>query len=138
MDLRRKDLESLSVAISQRESSLGRVQDHPEETTTSHEDSSDHGAGDTEEAEMAITPVADDAPSGSATTHPSDPPPVEEQTHSMEVDDEDDGPPPASPISTREDDLLTGSGVVGVEGEMANLKVSSTRGNDGGDEDTSI
>ena len=87
---------------------------------------------------MAITPVADDAPPVSTTTHPSDPRPVEEQTHSMEVDDGDDGPPPASPISPREDDLLTGGGVVGVEGEMANLKVSSPSGHDGGDEGTSI
>ena len=138
MDLRQKDLKNLSVAISQHESSLGRVWDQLEETTTSDDDSSDHGAGDAEEAEMAITPVADDAPSGSAMTHPSDPPPVEEQTHSMEVDDEDDGPPPASPVSPREDDLLTGGGAVGVEGEMANLKVSSPRGHDGGDEDASV
>ena len=138
MDLRRKDLKSLSVAISQHESSLGRIRDQPEETTTSDDNSSDHGAWDTEEADMAITPVADDAPSESATTHPSDPPPVEEQTHSMEVNDEDDGPPPASPISTREDHLLTGSGAVGVEGEMANHKVSSPRGNNGGDEDASV
>ena len=43
----------------------------------------------------------------------------------MEVDDGNDGQPPASPISPREDELLTGSGVVGVEGDMANLKVSS-------------
>ena len=62
MDLRGKDLESLSVAISQHESSLGRAQDQLEETTTSDDGSSDHGAGDTEEAEMAITPVADNAP----------------------------------------------------------------------------
>ena len=87
---------------------------------------------------MPITPVAGNALSVSTTTHPSDPPPVEEQTPSMEVDDEDDGPPPASPVSPRVYELLTGSGVVGVEGEMANLKVSSPRGQDGGDEDASI
>ena len=56
----------------------------------------------------------------------------------MEVDDEDGGPPPASPVSPGEDNLLTGSGVVGVEGEMANLKVSSPKGHDGGGEDASI
>ena len=71
-------------------------------------------------------------------THSPDPPPAEEQTHSMEGDDGNDGQPPASPISPREDELLTGSGVVGMEGEMANLKVSSPRGQDGGDEDTSV
>ena len=136
MDLRWKDLESLSVAISQHESSLGW--DQPEETTTSDDSLSDHGAGDAEEAKMAITPVADDAPPVSATTHPPNPLPVEEQTHPMEVDDGNDGQPAASPISPREDELLTGCGAVGVEGEMANLKVSSPRGQDGGDEDASI
>ena len=138
MDLRWKDLKSLSAAISQHESSLGRARDQPEETTASDNDLSDHGAGDAEEAEMASTPMANNTLSVSATTHPSDSPPVKEQTHSMEVDDKDDGPPPASPISHREDKLLTGSGAVGVEGEMANLKVSSPRGQDGGDEDVSI
>ena len=67
MDLRWKDLKSLSVAISQHESSLG--QDQPEETTTSDDSSSDHGARDAEETEMAITPVADDAPPVSTMTH---------------------------------------------------------------------
>ena len=42
IDLRWKDLESLRVAISQHESSLGRGQ--PEDTTTSDDDSSDLGA----------------------------------------------------------------------------------------------
>ena len=138
MDLRQKDLESLSIAISQHESSLGRGRDQLEETTTSDDSLSDHGARDAEEAEMAITPVADDAPPVSAMTHPPDPAPVKEQTHSMEVDDGNDGLPPASPVSPREDELLTGGGAVGVEGEMANLKVSSPRGQDGGDEDTSV
>ena len=138
IDLRWKDLESLHVAISHHESSLRRVRDQLEETTTSDDDSSDHGTGDAAKAEMAITPVADDAPSGSTPTQSSDPLPAKEQTHAMGVDDDDGGPPPASPVSPREDDLLTGSGAVGVEGEMANLKVSSPRGPDGGGEDASI
>ena len=138
MDLRQKYLESLKVAIFHHESSLRRVWDQLEETTTSDDDSSDHGARDTAEAEMAITPVANDAPSGSALTQSSDPPPAEEQTHAMEVDDEDGGPPPASPISPGEDNLLTGGGAVGVEGEMANLTVSSPMGPDGGGEDASV
>ena len=71
-------------------------------------------------------------------TRSHDPPPIKEQTHSMEVDDGNDGQPPANPVSLGEDELLTGSGVVGVEGEMANLKVSSPRGQDGGDKDTSV
>ena len=62
MDLRQKDLESLSVAISQHKSSLRRAWDQLEETTTSDDSSSDHGAGDAEEANMAINPVANDTP----------------------------------------------------------------------------
>ena len=136
IDLRQKDLESLSIAISQHKSSLGRGWDQLEETTTSDDGSSDHGA---EEAGMAITSVADDAPQVSAMAHPPpNPPPAKEQTDSMEVDDGNDGQPPASPVSPREDKLLTGGGAVGVEGEMANLKVSSPKGQDGGDEDASV
>ena len=56
----------------------------------------------------------------------------------MEVDDGDDRQPPASPVCHREDELLTGDDAVGVEGEMANLMVSSPGGYDGGDEGTSI
>ena len=76
--MRRKDLESLSIAISQHECSLGSGRDQPEETMTSDDGSSDHGAEEAEEAKMAITPVDDDAPPVSATTHLSDPPPAEE------------------------------------------------------------
>ena len=134
--MRQKDLKSLRVAISHHESSLkwGQLED----ITTGDDDLSDHGAGDVAKAEMAIAPVADDTPSGSATTQSSDPPPAKGQTRAMEVDDENVGPPPASPISPGQDDLLTGSGAVGVEGEMANLKVSSPKRHDGGGEDTSI
>ena len=134
--MRQKDLESLRVAISQHESSLRRGQ--LEDITTSDDDSSDHGAGDAAETEMAIAPVANDTPSGSATTQSSDPPPAKGQTRAMEVGDKDGGPPPASPVSPGEDDLLTGSGVVGVEGEMANLTVSSPKDHDGGGEDASV
>ena len=108
-----------------------------EETTTSDDSSSDHGAGDAEEAEMAITPVAEDAPPVGAMTQPSDPPP-EEEAPPMEVDEGNDGQPLASPISPREDEILTGSGTAGVEGEMANLTVSSPKGKEGGDENASI
>ena len=122
--------------ISQHKSCL--KQDEAEETTTSEDSSSDHGAGDAEEAEMAITPVANDASPVSATTQPSDPPSVEEEAPLMEVDEGNDGPPLASPISSREDEMLTGGGATGVEGEMANIKVSSPEGQEGGDKDTSI
>ena len=136
IDLRWKDLKSLRVAISQHESNLGRGQ--PQDITTSDDNLSDHGARGTAEAEMATAPVANDTPSGSTMTQSSDPPPAKGQAHAMEVDDEDGGPPPASPISPGEDDLLTGSGAVGVEGEMANLTVSSPKDHDGGGEDASI
>ena len=134
--MRWKDLKSLRVAISHHKSSLGWGQ--PQDITTSDDDLSDHGAGDAAEAEMVIAPVADDTPSGSAMTQSSDPPPVKGQAHAMEVDDEDGGPPPASPVFPGEDDLLTGGSAVGVEGEMANLKVSSPKDHDGGGEDTSV
>ena len=116
--MRWKDLESLRATISHHKSNLRQGQ--PEDITPSYDDLSDHGAA---EAEMAIAPVADDTPSGSAMTQSSDPPPAEGQAHAMEVDDEDCSPPPASPISPADDNLLTGSGTIGVEGEMANLKV---------------
>ena len=134
--MRQKDLESLRVAISHHKSNLGQGQ--LGNITTSDDDLSDHGAGDAAEAEMATTPVANDTPSGSTTTQSSDPPPAKGQTHAMEVDDKDGGPPPAGPFSPGEDDLLTGGGAVGVEGEMANLMVLSPKGHDGGGEDVSI
>ena len=87
---------------------------------------------------MATTPVANDTPPVSTTPEPLTSPPGGEQTCSMEVDDGDDGQPPVSPVSHREDKLLTGRGAVGVEAEMANLTVSSPRDYDGGDEGTSI
>ena len=130
IDLRRKDIENLRVAISHHETNLGRGQ--PGDIATHDDDSSDHGAREAAEAEMAIAPETDDTPSGSATTHSSDPPPAEGQAHAMEVDDEDVDPSPASPVSSVDDDLLTGGGVVGVEGDMANLTVSSPKNPDGG------
>ena len=136
MDLIRKNLKGLSLAISQHESCLRW--DQAEETTTSEDSSSDHGAGDTEKAEMAIMPVADDAPPVSTMTQPSNPPPVEEEASLMEVDEGNDGPPLASPVSPGEDKILTGGGAAGVEGEVANLKVSSPKGQEGSDEDASI
>ena len=136
IDLRWKDIESLRVAISHHESSLGWGQ--PRDTATNDDDLSDHGAGEAAEAEMAIAPEVDDTPSGSAMTQSSDPPPAKGQAPAMEVDDEDGGPPPASPISPADDDLLTGGGEVGVEGDMANLTVSSPKDHDGGGEDASI
>ena len=87
---------------------------------------------------MATAPETDDSPSVSAVTQSSDHPPAEGQAHAMEVDDEDGDPPPASPVSPADDDLLTGGGVVGVEGDMANLTVSSPKNPDGGGAKASI
>ena len=135
-DLRRKDIENLKVAISHHQSNLGW--DQPGDIATHDDDSFDHRAGEAAEAEMVIAPETDDTPSVSATTHSSDPPPAEGQAHVMEVDDKDGDPPPASPISPADDDLLTGGGTVGVEGDLANLKVSSPKNPDGGGADASV
>ena len=87
---------------------------------------------------MAITPVADDAPPASATPESLTSPRGEEQTCTMEVHDGDEHQTSASPVSYREDKLLTGNTVVGMEGEMANLMVSSPGDGEGGDKDASI
>ena len=132
IDMRRKDLESLRVHISHHESHLG--QDPSEDNTPGDDGLFGHGA----EAEMATAPGADDTPSESATTQASDPPPTEGQTHAMEVDDEGIRSPPASPISPADNDLLTGSGVIGVEADLAHLTVSSPRGPNGEGEEASV
>ena len=137
MEWRQKDLRGLKVTISHYESSLGRARVQPEETLASEDNPSNSGAEGAKEAEMATTLVANDAPPVSATPEPLTLPPGKEQTHSMEVDDRDDHQPPASPISYREDKLLTGGNAIGVEGEMANLKVSSPRGYNGSEKGTS-
>ena len=129
--MRWKDLESLKATISYHESNLGQGQ-------AEDDDLPDCGAGEVAEAEMATVPEANDTPSGSATSQSSDPPPAEGPAHAMEVDDKDDTPSPASLVSPADDDLLTGGGALGVEGEMANLKVSSPKDHDGGGEDTSV
>ena len=136
IDLRRKDIKNLKVAISHHQSNLG--QGLPGDIATHDDDSSDHGAGEATEAEMAIAPETDDTPSVSATTHSSDPPLAEDQAHVMEVDDDDGDPPPASPVSPVDDDLLTGGSAVGVEVDLANLMVSSPKNPDGGGVDASI
>ena len=125
MERKWKDIKGLEVTISHYESSLRRAWVQPEETLASEDNPSDSGAEGAKEVEMATTPVADDAPPVSTTPEPLTPPPGEEQTHSMEVDDGDDCQPPASPVSYREDELLTGSNAVGVEGEMANQGLTS-------------
>ena len=136
IDLRRKDIENLRVAISHHQFNLGWGQ--PGDIATHDDDLSYHGARQAAKAEMAIAPETNDTPSVSATTQPSDPPPAEGQSHVMEVNDKDGNPPPASPISPADDNLLTGGGAVGVEGDLANLTVSSPKNPDGGGADASI
>ena len=125
MEQKQKDLQCLKATISEYESHLrgGREDDQS--------DSEAKGA-------MAITPVAYNAPPASATPESLTSPPGEEQTCTMEVDDGDEHQTPASPVSPREDDLLTGDTVVGVEGEMANLTVSSPGEGEGGDKGASV
>ena len=98
---------------------------------------SDHGAGEAAESEMAIAPETGDTPSVSAPEQPSDSPPAKSQSHAMEVDDEQGNLPPASPVSLADDDLLTGGGTTDIEGDLANLTVSSPKNPDGGGLDVS-
>ena len=134
MEQRQRDLKGLEATISQYVYDLRRARVCPENAPVSNDNQSDSRAKGT----MVITPVADDAPPASATPESLTFPPGEEQTRSMEVDDRDEHQTPASPVSHREDELLTGDTAVGVEGEMANLTVSSPRDGDGGGKGASV
>ena len=125
INLRCKELESLRERIFYYE--LHLRQDPSEDNTPDDDGLFGHGA----QARMATAPGVNDAPSESATTQASDPPPTEGQTHAMEVDDEGIHSRPASPVSTVEDDLLTGGGTIGVELDLAHLTVSSPRNQNG-------
>ena len=135
IDLRRKDIEHLKVAISHHQSNLGWGQS--EDMAPYDDDSSDHRAGEAMESEMVIAPETDDTPSVSALEQSPDPPPAESQFHAMEVDDKHGDPPPASPVSPVDDDLLTGGGTADIEGDFANLMVSSPKNPDGSGPDAS-
>ena len=135
IDLRRKDIESLKVTISHHQSNLG--QGESGDVAPDDDDSSDHGAGEVAESEMAIAPETGDTPSVSAPEQSSNSLPAESQSHAMEVDDEQGNPPPASPVSPADDDLLTGGGAADIEGNLANLTVSSPKNPDGGGPDAS-
>ena len=125
MEQKQKDLKGLEATISENESHLGG----------GHEDGSSNSGT---EGAMAITPVVNNAPPASSTPESLTSLLGEEQTRTMEVDDGDEHQTPASPVSHREDDLLTGDTVVGVEGEMANLTVSSPGDSEGGDKGASV
>ena len=134
MEQRQRDLKGLESTIFEYEYDLGRTQAQPENALVSDDSQSNPGA----EGAMAITPVANDALPASAAPESLTSPPGEEQTCTMEVDDGDEHQTPANPVSYREDELLTGDTVVGVEGEMANLTVSSPGDGEGGDKGASI
>ena len=85
IDLRRKDIENLKVAISHHPSNLGWGQ--PGYMATHDDDSSDHGTGEAAESEMVIAPETNDTPLVSAMMQSPDPPPAEIQGPAMEVDD---------------------------------------------------
>ena len=135
IELRRKDIKSLKVAISHHQSNLGWGKSG--DMAPNDDDSSDHGAGEATESEMAIAPETGDTPSVSAPEQSSNPPPAKSQSHAMEVDDEQGNPPPASPISPVDDDLLTGRETADIEGDLANLMVSSPKNPDGSHPDAS-
>ena len=135
IDLRRKDIESLKVAISHHQSNLG--QGKSGDAAPDDDDLSDHGAGKAAEPEMAIAPETGDTPSVSAPEQSSNPSPAKSQSHAMEVDDEQGDPPPASPVSPADDDLLTSGSVANTKGDLANLTVSSPKNPDGGGPDAS-
>ena len=135
IDLRRKDIESLRVAISHHQSNLGWGESG--DVAPNDDDSSDHGAGEATESEMAIAPETGDTLSVSAPEQPSNSPPAKSQSHAMEVDDEQGNPPPASSVSPVDDDLLTSRGMADIEGDLANLTVSSPKNPDGGGLDAS-
>ena len=134
LEQRWRDLKELEATISRCKYDLWRAQAWPEDAPVSDDDQSDPGT----KGATAITPVADDAPSASATPESLTSPLGEKQTCTMEVDDGDEHQNSASPVSHRKDDLLTGNTVVGVEGEMANLTVSSPGEGEGGDKGVSI
>ena len=129
IDLRRKDIESLKVAISYHQSNLGWGESG--DVAPNDDNSSDHGAGEAAESEMAIAPETGNTPPVSALEQSSNSPPAKSQSHAMEVDKEQGNPPPASPVSPADDDLLTGGGAANIEGDLANLTVSSPKNLDG-------
>ena len=99
IDLWRKDIENLKVAISHHQSNPGQGESGV--AAPDDNDSSDHEASEATESEMAIAPETGDTPSVSVPERSSDSPPAKGQSHAMEVDDEQGNPPPASPAGAR-------------------------------------
>ena len=121
---RRKGLEMLKECISHYEAQLG--QEPSEGSAPGNDGQIHHGA----QAEVALAPVANDAPSENAKIPAPDPSPAEDQAQAMEVDDYAAPPSQPSPVSREDDDLLSGlppSGATEVESGLAHLSVSSPR-----------
>ena len=135
IDQRRKGLEMLKECIWHYEAQLGQK---PSEGSTPGGNSQiHHGA----QAEAALAPVADDAPSESTEVPAPDPLPAEDQAQAMEVDDYAIRHSLPSPVSREDDDLLLGlprSGATEVESGLAHLSVSASRGLNGEGEEASL
>ena len=132
IDQRHKSLETLKERILHYEAQLG--QEPSEGNAPGDNGQIRHSA----QAEAALAPEADDAPSESAMTPATpafDPSPAEDPNQDMEVDDYATRPSLPSPVSREDDDLLSGlpqSEATEVESGLAHLSVSSPRGPNGG------
>ena len=128
LDQRRKDLRKVEDCLSHKECLLG-LGGSPSFIKPPI------GTGDDiiVEDEMIETVTDDGAPSGSATQESAATSPGEESAQAMDME-----LPPTSPVSPNKDDILSGATEVGVEAEMATLRVASTpEGQEGDDEDAS-
>ena len=135
IDQRRKGLKMLKERISHYEAQLW--QEPSEDSAPSDDGQIHHGA----QAEVALAPVANDAPSESAVTPALDPSLAEDQAKAMKVDDYATRPSLPSPASHEDDELLLGlpqSEVTEVESGLAHLTVSSPRGPNGKGEEASL
>ena len=136
IDQRHKGLETLKERISHYEAQLRQ---EPSEGSAPGDDGQiHHGA----QAEAALAPVANDAPSKMTPVTPApDPSPAEDQAQDMEVDDYAACPSLPSPVSHEDDVLLSGlpqSEMTEVESGLAHLTVSSPRGPNGEGEEASL
>ena len=138
IDQRHKGLETLKERILHYKAQLW--QEPSEGSTPSDDGQIRHGA----QAEVALAPVANDAPSESTMmpmTPALDPSPAKDQAQDMEVDDYATHPSLPSPVSHEDDELLLGlpqSEATEVESGLAHLTVSSPRGPNGEGEEASL
>ena len=137
IDQRRKGLEMLKEHILHYEAQLWQ---EPSGGSAPGDDGQIHHDA---QAEVALAPVADDAPSESTMTPMTpapDPSPARDQAQDIAVDDYATRPSLPSPVSCEDDDLLLGlpqSEATEVESGLAHLMVSSPRGPNGEGEEAS-